>query len=367
MMPESSKKYHYIKNWLFLASIFLSLLGLYLLLVSGLSMQIKNFILRFFHNNFLVVGSYILIINIGYAAIDFPLALYEGFVLEHRFKLSNQKFLAWFSDLLKKHLIEFAVFLPAAESLYIFLRRTQDSWWIYAALFWILLSIILAKITPGIIIPLFFKISPLKDEALREKVLSLVKNSGSAIKNIFVIDFSKKTKKSNALVCGLGKNRRILLADNLINEFSPDEIAVVVAHELGHEVHKDTLRLLLSGSISSFLAFFFCNVFLKSGLEFFGFDNIHDIAAFPVLALSLFLISLTLMPLQNAYTRKRERAADLVALKLSQDKDSFISMMEKLGKKNLADLNPNKIIEFLLYDHPPISKRIAAARKFYST
>jgi hypothetical protein len=122
---------------------------------------------------------------------------------------------------------------------------------------------------------------------------------------------------------------------------------------------------LIFGGLASFFSFFICDIFLKSSLGWFGFKNIYDIAAFPLLALSLFILGLLILPLQNSYTRRRERKADEFALTLTGDKKSFILLMEKLGKKNLADFFPNKIIELLLYDHPPIGKRIAYASKFY--
>lgn len=362
----AAKKYHQIKNWLFLAHIILSLAGLSFLLFSGLSLYLKDKIILFAQNNFLVVATYIFIVYIVSFLLGFPLAFYEGYRLEHKFNLSVQKLSAWLKDLFKKQFIELVVILASSEVLYFFLRKAGNSWWIYAALSWIFLSIVLAKLTPLLLIPLFFKSSPVQDENLKQKIISLVDKAGANIKNIFIIDFSKKTKKSNACVCGLGRSRRILLADNLVNEFDREEVCSVVAHELGHEVHKDTIRLLVTASIFSFFAFYILDIFLKGNLKWFGFKEVYDIAAFPLIALGIFLVSLLILPLQNAYTRRREKHADLFALGLTNDPLSFISMMKKLAEKNLADVAPNKIIEFLLYDHPPIEKRIQAAEGFYN-
>lgn len=362
---DTAKKYHRIKNWLFLTHIALSFAGLILLLFSGLSVYVKHKILLLTQNNFLLVAAYVFILDIASFALSFPLTFYEGFILEHKFNLSAQKFSQWIGDFFKKEIIALAVFLISTEAVYLFLRRSHDNWWAYAALFWIFLNIVLVKLTPSIIIPLFFKSSQVKDENLKQKILSLVEKSGSNIRNIFIIDFSKKTKKSNALICGLGKNRRILLADNLVNEFDAEQVCSVVAHELAHEVYKDTIRMLFASSIFSLAAFFACDVFLKAALGRFGFGEISDIAAFPLLALLLFLASLFILPLQNGYCRRREAIADRFALSLTNDSRNFISMMEKLAAKNLADTSPNKIIEFLLYTHPPIKKRIQAAESFY--
>lgn len=360
-----AKKYHLIKNWLFLAHIILSFAGLLFLLFSGLSIYIKDKILLFTENNFLLIAIYVFVLDSATFLLSFPLGFYEGFLLERKFNLSAQKFSLWLRDIFKKQIIELIIFLICAEALYLFLRKAPDNWWIYASAFWIFLSVVLAKLTPILLIPLFFKSSPVEDKNLKSAILSLVEKSGSKIKNIFIIDFSKKTKKSNAMVCGLGKNRRILLADNLVNEFDTEQVCSVVAHELGHEVCKDTLRLLIAGSIFSFFSFFACDVFLRAALARFGFKEIYDIAAFPLVALGLFIISLFIMPLQNGYSRRRESFADLFALELTNDPLSFISMMKKLGEKNLADYSPNKIIEFLLYGHPPIQKRIRQAERFY--
>lgn len=363
-MQDNAKKYHRIKNWLLLAQIILSLAGLLVLLFSGLSLYIKDKILLAWQNNFIVIAVYIFILDISSFLLSFPLNFYEGYYLEHKFNLSAQKFCAWLRDVLKKQIIEFIVLLISVEALYLFLRKTADNWWLYAAIFWIFLSIVLAKLTPSLLLPLFFKSSPVKEDNLKQAILDLVEKAGSKIKNIFIIDFSKKTKKSNAMVCGLGKDRRILLADNLVNEFDKNEVCAVVAHELGHEVCKDTVRLIIVASIFSFIAFFACDVFLRATLGVFRFKEIYDIAAFPLIGVSLFCIGLLISPLQNAYARRRERLADEFALGLTQDAAGFISMMQKLAAKNLADMAPNKAIEFLLYSHPSINKRIDCARKF---
>ena len=230
--------------------------------------------------------------------------------------------------------------------------------------FWLFLSFVLAKVTPNFIIPLFYKYQTISQNSLREKIFKLFKTCDVSLQDVYSINMSVKTKKANAFVCGLGKNRRIVLTDTLMKEFSTPEIEAIVAHEISHYKHHDLIKMIAVNSGLTFLGFMATGYFLEGLLKYFGLTRIDDIAFLPVLALGLGILSFVAMPFLNAFSRALEYKADYFSLETTKNAPVFISMMEKLGRLNLAELEPHAWIEFFLYDHPAISKRIAVAKNF---
>jgi len=285
---------------------------------------------------------------------------YSTFILEHKFKLSNQHFSGWFKDDIKKGLLSLSIFLIFMHILYVFLRNFDKTWWIWIAIFWFAATIILARIMPIFIIPLFFKYYPVEKE-LKEKIIALSRICKIKILDVYKIDFSKKTNKLNAAVVGLGKTRRVILADNLIRDFTGEEVVGVLAHEFGHHKLAHMRKLIIFGFLSTIFSFYMLYLISQRLVIFLNAENIYDIGIFPALLLVLFITGFLTLPLQNSFSRQLEKRADLFALKITGDKLAFISLMKKLAEKNLADPNPPKIIRFLFYDHPPISERIKLA------
>jgi len=191
----------------------------------------------------------------------------------------------------------------------------------------------------------------------------MCKKVGMNLKGIFVFDLSKNTKKANAGLTGLGKSKRIILADTLVEKFSTDEICSVFAHELGHYSLKHIPKSIVLGGLSIFISLFITSLIYNLSTEFFSFSGIADIAALPLLILFLFLYGLVTLPLNNALSRHFEWEADRFAIKFSGDNKSFIGALGKLQKLNLADPNPSSVVEFFFYGHPSIGKRIAAVQK----
>jgi STE24 endopeptidase len=175
---------------------------------------------------------------------------------------------------------------------------------------------------------------------------------------------SRRTKAANAALTGLGNTRRILLGDTLINEFTPDEIETVLAHELGHHVHRDLPIGLLVESVVTLGGFYLASLGLTWGVEGFGFESPADIAALPLFALVLGIYGLVTMPLSNAFSRWRERRADAYALEATGKGEAYASALTRLANQNLAEADPEDWVEFLLYSHPALSKRIAFAQRY---
>ena len=360
--PEA-KEYHKIKNRLFVINLLFSLLILVTLILSGFSSSLKSALSGFSSNTLFLNGLFILVLSLIFYILGFPLEFYEGFVLEHRFKLSNQGLSSYLKDNFKKSLLSLVIGLIAIEVLYLFLAGFAQVWWILAAGGWFLLTVVLSKITPNVFIPLFYKYLPLKDEELRQKIKEMFAQTQTPLKDVYMIDFSAKTKKLNAMVAGFGKSRRVILTDNLLAELSHDEILSIVAHELGHYKNRDTIKIIVFSALITGIMFFLSDIILKRSFYYFGYSSIADIAGFPLFCLGMLILGLFSLPLQNGFIRALETKADMDSLKLTQKPEVFISMMEKLARKNLADVQPSRLVEFMLYDHPPIGKRIKLAQE----
>jgi STE24 endopeptidase len=178
---------------------------------------------------------------------------------------------------------------------------------------------------------------------------------------------SEKTTTANAALMGLGNTRRIVLGDTLYNEYTHDEIETILAHELGHHVHRDIGWSLVFESFTTLVGFFVADLFLKTAIARLGYADIADLAAMPVFALALGAFGLVTMPLGNAFSRWRERLADDYALRTTHNPRAFIGAMEKLANQNLSEVEPEPWVEYLLYSHPPIGKRIRRGEEFSKT
>jgi STE24 endopeptidase len=194
--------------------------------------------------------------------------------------------------------------------------------------------------------------------------MRLADQTGARVRGVFRINMSKETKKANAALVGLGKTRRIIIGDTLLDNFNNDEIEVVLAHELGHHKKMHLWKLLAFGTIITFIGLYLADVIMKKYLSYFGFNDISDIGAFPLLCLLVLGFSLLAMPLQNGFSRYLESRADMFALKTTRMPEAFISTMEKLARQNLSDTTPSRFIETIMYNHPPVAKRIKMAQGF---
>ncbi len=365
-MNDKSKKYQSIKNSLFFLNISLNILVLSLLFFLGVSHWIKD--ISFVHSDkyYLSVFIYFCCFSIIFYLIFLPLNFYSQFLLEHKFDLSRENLPQWFKKNIKMSVVSFIFGAVMVEVLYLFFNFQTNYWWFWFALFYFLFSSLVSFILPVIILPLFYKYRPVDDKELSKRIIALARNYDIKVLNVFTIDFSKETSKANAAIIGMGKTKRIVLSDTLVNNYTIDEIVAVVAHELGHLKCAHIRKLLFSGFLIVGLSLFFMYIYLARYFAFLGIQGFGDIVGFPLIALFFIFASLIVMPLQNAYSRKLEREADAFALNATNDKESFISLMEKLGQQNLSDKDPNRVIEFLLYDHPSISSRVRLAKSYFN-
>jgi len=346
----------------------LGLGGMYVLawLFFGWSAGLKSVLLNLTANEWLLVIAYAAVFGAIYYLITLPLSFYEGFVLPHRFEMSNQTLGDWVSDQVKSLLLGAVLGGLILEIIYAVLRAFPDTWWLWAAGIMLLFSVILANLAPVLLMPIFYKFTPLGDEyaELAERLVRLAERSGTHVRGVFKFDMSRRTKAANAALTGLGNTRRIILGDTLLTEFSSDEIETVLAHELGHHVHKDIPIGMAIESVMTLVGLYLASLGLNWGAAYFGFSGASDIAALPVFMLVIGVYGLVTMPLTNAFSRWRERRADQYALQTTGKNEAFASAMTRLANQNLADADPEPWVEWLLYSHPALSKRIEMARLF---
>lgn len=288
-------------------------------------------------------------------AVDY----YDDVIIERRYGLSNQMTRQWLARSLKQWLLSAVLAVIAVNLLYVLLRHFPTWWWLLATAGWFILMILLGMITPAVIVPLFYKLQPLEDRRFVDRLLALAGRCGVRVKKVFEIKLSKETKKANAAVVGLFRERRIVIGDTLLDLCTHDEIEAVFAHELGHVALHHAWKMLAVGGAFSLLGLFLVHLAFEHTAARLGFESIDDIGAFPLLVLWLALFGVIFRPFQSTYSRRLEKQADLFILGRVETPASLISALTKLARRNLADPVPNRLIELLFYTHPPIAKRIA--------
>jgi STE24 endopeptidase len=361
---KKAKEYASLKRLLFFINTGLLLAYLLLMLFTGLSLELRKLVEGWSSNQWLVVPLYVLIFGGVYGLLTFPLDVYSGWFLPRKYGQSIQSFRGWLIDMVKGLVISGLIMLVLLELLYLALRSTPEWWWLVAGVFYLFFVVVLSTLAPVLIMPLFNKFIPLENDELRERMLQLGKKTGAKVKGVYTMDFSRRTRDANAFVTGIGGTRRIVLGDTLTQNFTPDEIEVVMAHELGHHVHGDIWRGLTFDSAVTLIGLFVANLILKATLSSFNYREVGDIAAFPLLVLIMMGFGLVTMPLTNAYSRSREKAADDYALKITENVQSFITSMKKLANQNLSDTEPPAWVVLLFHTHPPIGARVRNGEEY---
>jgi STE24 endopeptidase len=357
-MDDRIKKYSRIKYTLAIVDVVYLLSVIALFQFSGSAMWLRLKVAGVFANQALLILLYCSIIYSVYFIINLPLEFYRSYKLEHRFGLSREGFPHWLGDQLKEFMIGFVIFIVLIEGFFYFLRNYPDKWWWISGIFWILLSVVLARIFPVLIIPLFFKYKRIENEDLRQRILNLASRMAIRILDVYQIDFSKKTTKANAALLGLGKSKRVVLTDTLQGKFSPEEIEVILSHEFAHFRLRHLIKMLVLNSGVILLIFYF--LFKCADMIFSRFNlNLADIAGLGIWVFCFVCLQTCLLPLMNWISRNMERNADRLAIKITGLKGAFISMMEKLSQQNLVESRPATWVKILFFDHPPASERIA--------
>lgn len=292
-----------------------------------------------------------------------PLDLYSGYFREHTYGLSTQGLDGWFKDWGKGLLLQIILLLPTINLLYVLIRRSPYRWFMPGAGLLGILIIFLTFLAPVLIDPLFHTFTPLKDADLKARVLRLAERAGIPVEQVLETDASRRTVKANAYVTGFGRTKRIVLYDTLLKRASPDEIEVVLAHEIGHRIYHHIWKGVGLSILALFFGFGIAALALRWGATRGLLTHPADPAGLPLLMLTLFVLSLVTLPLRNAISRGFERQADMTALELSRNPDAYIKVEVDLARSNLADVTPPPWAVLLLYTHPPVLERIGVAHR----
>jgi len=311
-----ARRYNRIKRWLGFADFAIGVVFLIALLVTGWTGTLRDLALRLgFENYPLAVFLYVFMLLLFSKILSFGLEYY-GFRLEHHFHLSNQRRLSWAWDELKGWLVGLVLATIVAEVLYFIIRQSPEHWWLIAWGVFLLLFVLFAQIAPVVLFPIFYKFEPLHNDDLKERLTRLGEQAGTRVRGVYKWNLSEKSKKANAALTGLGATRRIILADTLLDNYSPDEIEAVLAHELGHHVHRHILKSIFVQAGITLFGFWATNQVLHWAIDRHGvFETLSDFANLPLLVLVATVLSLILMPALNAYSRYNERQADRYAFK----------------------------------------------------
>ncbi|MCL6495442.1 MAG: M48 family metallopeptidase [Ignavibacterium sp.] len=360
----NSKKYNNIKLAIGISETVLVFILTFLFVHSGYSRKLSDILYSYSDSDYLVLILFTVITGAVVSVIFFPLNFYSSYILEHKYKLSNQSLLKYFFESLKSTLVSGVIGIPILLLFYFILKEFGDYWWLVFAIAMFFISVILSQIFPILIFPIFYKVKLIEDEELKERIKKLAADAGLKVQNVYSFDMSKNTKKANAAFTGLGKTKRIILGDTLLSSYSKDEIETVIAHELGHYKKKHIIKNIIFGTANSFIMFFVISVLYKASLSWFGFDSITEIAALPLLTLWAMIIGLIQTPIGNMLSRKFEYEADQYAIEVTNKPLSFIQTLNKLTEQNLGDKEPHPFIEWFFYSHPSIKKRIDAIENF---
>jgi STE24 endopeptidase len=359
---EESRRYNRIKRRLGVADFAVGIGLLVALLATGWTGTLRDLAERGASQNYsFAVFLYVLMLMLISKAIGTPLEYYE-FRLEHRYNLSTQRLVSWLWDEFKGFILGLIMATIVVELLYALMRQTQQHWWIIAWAVFLGLMILLAQIAPIVLFPIFYKFEPLENEELKRRLVVLSERAGTRVRGVYKWHLSEKSKKANAALTGLGATRRIILADTLLDNYSDDEIEAVLAHELGHHVHRHILKSIFVQAGITLFGFWLANAVLTFAVERRNmFETMSDFANLPLLILVATVLSFLLMPALNAYSRFNERQADRYCFKSVATVGPFISSMNKLAEQNLAEKTPSRWVEWLLHSHPAITKRVSAA------
>jgi STE24 endopeptidase len=307
---------------------------------------------------------YIAILIIARSILSLPFSLYTTFVIEEKFGFNQTTIKTFFLDMVKSLFLGIVLGGPLLAGLLYFFYVAGNMAWIYAWAVTTVFTLIVQFIAPTWIMPLFNKFTPLENGDLKESIISYAKKVKFPLKGIFVMDGSKRSKKSNAFFTGFGKNKRIVLFDTLINNHTVGELVSVLAHEVGHYKKKHILKSMVISILHMGLMFYLLSLFLSHrGLfEAFYMDHMSVYAGLIFFGMLYTPIEMVLSIIMQIFSRKNEYEADRFAAETMDGSENMISALKKLSRDNLSNLTPHPFYVFLNYSHPPVLKRIEAIK-----
>jgi STE24 endopeptidase len=338
-----------------------------LVMFTGLSVRFRDIAEGLGHTRYVRVLVYFALYSTTLFLLGLPLAWYSEFALQHQYGLSTQSFSGWLLDAVKAELVSIVAIgvIPLLALAWRAIEAQPRRWWLWLAAGTFPVALIVTLAEPLVFDPLFNKFTPLQDATLRTEILALAARAGIPARHVFQVDMSAKTRTLNAYVNGFGASQRIVVWDTTLQRMKRDEILFVMGHEMGHYALRHTWKLLALMGAGAFVVFWLCARLVEGLLELFGgtwgVRGVRDLAAMPVLGLSLTLVMLIAAPASNALSRQAEHEADIFGLEVTRDNDAGARAFLKLAQDNRADPEPPAWVRVLLLDHPPLAERIRFA------
>ena len=365
---ERARRYHRVRRHIGRLNSVVGLARTALFLGSGGADALERSLRARLPNEALVAPAYGLTVTTATFLLDLPSAYFGGHRIERTFGLSQQPDIDW----LRQRLLGFtfgggfsALMFAGMHSL---IRRRPDDWWLILTGAAVPATLLLGTLFPTVIMPRFNRFTPLEDHDLVERLQQLGDRAGVTVAAVYQMDMSRQTERANAMFTGLGGTRRIILGDTLLSAFEPDEIAGVIAHELGHQVNRDiwTLSAIGAASIAVIGAatHLLAPVALARTARWTGISSTRQVAALDVVTVLAGAAGLAVTPASALVSRTIERRTDRFALELTGEGEVYARAMARLGRRNLIDPDPPSWRVRLLSSHPPITERIATALAF---
>jgi STE24 endopeptidase len=315
-------------------------------------------------SDFLVIFLFVLIIEVALALLYVPFNFYSGFILARQFGLSVQTAPGWAGDWVKNLLLALAVNVPLWTGFFILMRLMPRRWPIPAGALMVALSAVLILITPVLITPLFYEVRPLDELGLRARVLALAERAGMHVDEVYVLYASAKTTEVNAYFTGFGGARRIVLYDTLLADYTPDQVEVVLAHEMGHWHYQHVLLGLLVTGAAGWIGLFGLRWLLNRTWRRLGLSGPADVAGLPYIIAVIAIVTTLALPIYNGFSRYAERQADYFSLVVSRKPEVFIELFQKFAVQNLSVVDVPVWEKLVFYTHPPIVERVHMAEMF---
>jgi STE24 endopeptidase len=337
------------------------------LFFSGESVSLARYLGSITTSYWVTLALFIIIFVCLLQLVESPFVFYSGFIVDHRFHLSTQNLRAWVIDELKGIGIELGFAVLAGATLY-YLISTGNLWWLWASTLFAVFSIVLSIILPYVLMPIFYKMTPLTDPSLKDKLLEMSRNLGAkSVNRVMVADESRKSVRANAFFSGVGESKAIVLFDTLLSNFTHREVVTVVAHELGHYVNKDIWREAILTAFLTAPPFFTVDYVLKSSASNLGLTGIADPAGIPIILAILIGVNFLLQPISNGISRIMESQADRFALRAVNDSEAQSSAERRLADLSLAVYKPKRLVELIFYTHPSPASRVQMAENWKKT
>jgi len=355
-----AKRYEKEKRLLGFYGMALSLVILLGFYFSGLSAWLAN--LNIGNSIIWTFLLYVLAFQMILVFFGLPLSFYSSYIHEHKWNFSNHTVKSWLWEQIKGFLVGLILVIILLGLLFWIMAFYPQNWWLIAGLAFAFVSVVMATIFPVVILPIFNKYTPVENKELTDTLERILSEGGLRSSGFFKEDMSRQTKKENAFLAGLGKTRRVVLGDNLMENMSFPEIESIIAHEVGHYKNRHIWKNLVIGTLEGVVAFFILNLVMRSIFTQFLSSTSWNLTLFPVFVIlaggiSIFLFS----PFSNALSRYFEKKADRYALESIQDKKAFMTAMAGLADRNLSNAYPEWWVKLLYYSHPPVGERLAMA------